>query len=149
MADIPYSSATSGAAARDEISRLLRSLGCQSVGFMDDYERHEVVLVFTHRGRNMQLRASAQGWAAMYLRANPWNSRRVGSADAYRAKALKQGLIAVNSILRDWVKGQVMAVECGVMSFDAAFLGVMLTTDGQPVADRIGHLLPPPSGDGQ
>ena len=25
--------------------------GCESVGFMDDFDKHEVLLTFTHRGR--------------------------------------------------------------------------------------------------
>jgi hypothetical protein len=32
---------------------------------------------------------------------------------------LRQGQVAVNSILRDWIKGQVTAVECGILSFEA------------------------------
>ncbi|UQD96060.1 hypothetical protein [Bradyrhizobium japonicum] len=59
----PYADATSGVAARDEITRLLRRFGCESIGFMDDFEKHEVLLAFRHRGRSMQLRASAKGWA--------------------------------------------------------------------------------------
>ena len=33
---VPYASATTGAAARDEITKVLRRFGCESVGFMDD-----------------------------------------------------------------------------------------------------------------
>lgn len=29
-------------------------------------------------------------------------------------------------MLRDWVKGQTTAVECGIMSFEAAFMPHML-----------------------
>jgi hypothetical protein len=32
--------------------------------------------------------------------------------------ALKQDHVVVNSILRDWIKGQVTAIECGVLSFE-------------------------------
>jgi hypothetical protein len=40
---------------------------------MDDFENHEVLLAFTHRGRQIQLRANAKGWAQMYLRENDAN----------------------------------------------------------------------------
>lgn len=73
---VPYASATSGAKARDEITKLLQRFGCESVGFMDDFASHSVLLAFRHRGRDIQLRASAKGWAQMYLKENPWNSRR-------------------------------------------------------------------------
>jgi hypothetical protein len=66
MKAVPYASAASGANARDEITKLLRRFGCESVGFMDDFEKHEVLLAFTHRGRQIQLRASAKGWAQMF-----------------------------------------------------------------------------------
>ncbi len=144
----PYASATSGAAARDEITKMLRRFGCESVGFMDDFEAYEVLLAFKHRGRPMQLRASAKGWAALYLKENPWSSRRYGNKHEWEQKALRQGLIAVNSILRDWVKGQVMAVECGILSFEAVFMPYMLTNDGTPLIERLQRmpeLLPAPA----
>lgn len=144
---VPYSDATSGAKARDEITKLLQRFGCESVGFMDDFTEHSVLLAFTHRGRNVQLRASAKGWAQMYLRENPWNFRRKSNQRDYEQAALRQGVIAINSILRDWVKGQITAVECGIMSFEAVFIPHMLTNDGRTVIERIAEtkLLPAPT----
>lgn len=144
---VPYEGATSGASAREETTRLLRRMGCEAVGFMDDFERAEVLLAFKHRGRDVQLRASAKGWAAMYLKAHPYTRRIRATKADYEARALRQGLIAVNSILRDWVKGQVVAVECGIMSFEAVFVPHMLTNDGRPVIERIieAKMLPPPA----
>lgn len=144
---VPYSGATSGAAARAEITKLLQRFGCESVGFMDDFANHEVLLAFKHRGRDVQLRASAKGWAALYLRENPWNHRRKGRRPDYEQAALRQGAIAINSILRDWVKGQLTAVECGVLSFEAVFMPHMLTNDGRPLIERVqeAKMLPPPN----
>jgi hypothetical protein len=68
---IPYSSATSGDRAREEVVKVLRRFGCEKIGFMDDHAKHEVTLAFEHRGRPVQLRASAKGWAQMWLKANP------------------------------------------------------------------------------
>lgn len=142
MTTVPYEGATTGLEARGELTRILRRFGCESVGFMDDFEKHEVLLAFTHRGRQVQLRASAKGWAAMYLAAHPWNNRRRSSEREHRDRALRQGLVAVNSILRDWIKGQVTAVECGILSFEAVFFPYMLTHDGRPVIERAQALLP-------
>lgn len=149
MADpVPYESATSGEAARGEITKILRRFGCSSIGFMDDYTRKEILLAFEHRGVKVQLRASAKGWAAMYLRAHPYTSRYARKTKAeHEARALDQGLIAINSVLRDWVKGQVTAVECGVLSFSEVFLPYMLTSDGRRVIDAVEAqgLLPAPT----
>ena len=146
---IPYASARAGQSARAEITKMLAAFGCESVGFMDNYEDSSVLLAFKHRGRPVQLRASAAGWASLWLKKNPWNRRRGKSQQHYEREALTQGLLAVNSILRDWVKGQVTAVECGVMSFDAAFMPFMVTDNGKTVMERIRSLkvLPPPSGE--
>lgn len=146
MATVPYAGAYSNTAARDEIARLLRRFGCESVGFMDDFERHEIILAFRHRGRPVQLRASAAGWAQMYLKEHPWSPRmRSKTPEEHKAAALRQGLIAVNSILRDWIKGQVTAVECGILSFEAVFIPFMLTANGRPLIERLTEtdLLPP------
>ena len=54
--------------------------------------------------------------------------------------------MAVNSILRDWIKGQVTAIETGILSFEAVFMPYMLTATGQTVLERIKdtNLLPAP-----
>jgi hypothetical protein len=94
---IPYASATAGQRARDEITKVLRHFGCESIGFMDDFKKHEVLLAFTHRGRNVQLPASAKGWAQAFLKENPWNYGRRSNRQDYEQAALRQGHVAVNS----------------------------------------------------
>jgi hypothetical protein len=140
----PYASATTGLKARQEITKVLRRFGCEKVGFMDDDAGHEVVLYFEHRGRAVQLRASAKGWAQMWLKENPLSYRARKSESEHKQWALKQGHLAVNSILRDWIKGQVTAVECGILSFEAVFMPFMLTHDGRPLIERVGDLLAKP-----
>jgi hypothetical protein len=63
MKDVPYANATTGTKSREEIITILRSFGCESVGFMVEWDKQEVLLAFRHRGRDVQLRASAKGWA--------------------------------------------------------------------------------------
>jgi hypothetical protein len=141
---IPYASATSGMKARDEITKMLQQFGCDSVGFMDNFEDKSVLLAFRHRGRQVQLKASAQGWANLWLKQNPWSGQRRLNKHDYEEAALNQGLVAVNSLLRDWVKGQITAVECGILSFEAVFMPHMLTDDGRPLVERMSYLLTAP-----
>jgi hypothetical protein len=91
MKSVPYASALTCAKARDEITSVLRRFGCESVGFMDDFQKHEVLLAFVHRGRQVQLRASASGWARMYLDANPWTYLRRSTQHEWEQAALRQG----------------------------------------------------------
>jgi hypothetical protein len=146
MKSVPYAGASSGMKARDEITKMLQRFGCESVGFMDDFGEHSVLLAFRHRGRPVQLKASAKGWAQMWLKENPWTHQRRSSQVDWERSALDQGLIAINSILRDWVKGQITAVECGILSFEAVFMPHMLTSDGRPLVERLSEmdLLPKP-----
>jgi hypothetical protein len=104
---------------------------------MDNHNEHEVLLAFKHRGRAIQLKASAKGWAQMYLKQNPWSSSRRSSRADWEQNALRQGHIAVNSILRDWMKGRITAIECGILSFEAVFMPYMLATDGRPLIERL------------
>jgi hypothetical protein len=136
----PYASATTGTKARADIVKMLQNFGCESVGFMDNFDDHSVLLAFTHRGRQVQLRASARGWAAMHLKTNPWSRQRRLSKPQWERAALDQGLIAVNSILRDWIKGELTAIETGVLSFEQVFAVHMLLPDGRPVLERIAAL---------
>jgi hypothetical protein len=142
---VPYEGATSGENAQAETKKILQRLGCAEVGFMDKYETHELLLHFKHRGRTVQLTASAKGWTQMWLRKNPYTYRMRRQRIDYEQDALRQGHIAVNSIIRDWVKGSVCAIEAGVLSFEAVFMPHMLTSDGRPVIEQVQDLLPAPA----
>jgi hypothetical protein len=113
---------------------------------MDDASRGDVLLAFEHRSQQVQVRVSAKGWAAMWLKKNPHTDRHRCSRHEWEQKALHQGLIAVNSMIRDWIKGQVTAIEAGMLSFEVAFMPYMLTSDGRTMAERITELklLPAP-----
>ena len=141
---LPYANASSGMKAREEIRKILQRFGCESVGFMDEFATHEVLLAFVHRGRQVQLRASAQGWANASLRDEPWSSRRHYNRAEWEQRALDQGMVAVNSILRDWVKGQITAVETGILQFDHVFMPYMLAADGRPLVEHMQKQLPAP-----
>ena len=135
--NVPYENATSGERARGEISKLLQRFGCESVGFMDEFAEGALLLAFKWRGHQVQLRASARGWADLYLRENPWHSRRRCSEPEWECKALAQGMIAVNSILRDWVRGQITAIETGITEFRHVFLPYLVTANGETVAELV------------
>lgn len=85
----------------------------------------------------MQLKASATGWVELHLRANPWHRRRRYSETEWKERALAKGYVGINSILRDWVKGQVTAVETGIMPFRHVFLPCMLTESGKTVGELV------------
>lgn len=139
---LPYQNASSGLKAREETTRILQRFGCEKVGFMDEFAGSAVILAFVHRGRNVQLRASAQGWANAFLKEQPWTSRRHSTRAAWESRALDQGMIAVNSILRDWVKGQITAIDTGILTFDHVFVSHMLTSDGRPALEAMRENLP-------
>lgn len=134
---IPYANTSSGLKARGEIQKILQNFKCDSVGFMDDFTTHTLILAFTWNGRQIQLKASAQGWANAYIKENPWSEARHSTKEEWERKALKQGLIAVNSILRDWVKGQVTAIETGILTFEAVFMPYTLLPSGKTLLDHV------------
>lgn len=141
MKPTPYANASSGHRARDDIRELLAGFGCKSVGFMDDFEDQTVLLAFRYKEKNIQLKASAKGWARLYCRNSPRSPRSRTPTSQYESAALRQGMIAVNSILRDWIKGQMTAIECGVTQFDHVFLPYMVMPNGQTVAESVGPQL--------
>lgn len=54
-----------------------------------------MLLAFKHRGRAVQLKASAKGWAQLYLKENPWTPNRRSTRVDYEQNVLRQGHIAV------------------------------------------------------
>jgi len=138
---LPYENASSGQRAIAEIEKLLRQFGCSRFGVMTDYSTGSVVCQFEYRGRAVSINASYQGYAALWLKNNP-TSRRSRTTTAQRHEiAKRKGEMAVPSILRDYIKGQIMVIEAGLVSFEGAFLAHMLLPNGQRVLDKAQSVL--------
>lgn len=141
---LPYETTTAGDRALMDLQKALSAFGCQAFGTMTDEEHQKIVVAFRWRNRNVQLEASWKGYAVAWLKEHPYTCRTKGSKQEHEAKALKQARTSVCSVLRDWVKGQTVAIECGIMSFEAAFMPHMLLPTGERVIERVqAQLLPP------
>lgn len=139
---LPYENATSGGAALEEIRKLLTKFGCQRFGTMTDAEHGELIVQFSFRGRDVTAKASYRGYAAAWLREHPHTNRTRTTQTAHERKALEQAEVSVCSILRDWIKGQVMAIETGILTFEGAFLGQIMLPSGKTILEQAGDLLP-------
>ncbi len=142
MNGLPYENARSGASALSDIQTVLRRFGCSKFGHWEDYDGGTMTVQFEWSGKTIQLTASAKGYAAAWLKQNPWSSRRRSTREMWEQRALQKGQVAVYSILRDWVKAQVTAVETGLLSFEGVFLPHMLLTDGKTVLEHADRLQP-------
>jgi len=134
---LPYENATSGGAALEDIRKLLTKFGCSRFGTMTDAEKGHLLVQFTYRGRDVSATASYRGYAAAWLKEHPYTSRTRATKVEHERKALMQAEISVCSILRDWIKGQIMAVETGILTFEGAFLGQIMLPSGGTVLDHV------------
>lgn len=134
---LPYENATSGERALGEIQKLLRGFGCNKFGSMSDDSAQEILVQFEYRGRPVSVKASIRGYAAAWLKEHPYNySRHRATKVEYERKAMNIASVAVYSILRDWIKGQITAIETGVLTFEGAFLGQILLPSGRTVLEH-------------
>ena len=135
---LPYQRAVAGDKALMELQRILAAFGCGQFGTATDAERGVIMVSFKHRDRIVRLEASWKGYAQALLR-----SKKRGHSYQFKREeeAIARAKIAVCSVLRDWVKGQITAIECGVLSFEAAFMPHMLLPSGERVVDQVRHLL--------
>jgi hypothetical protein len=143
---LPYENATSGGAALEDTRKMLTRFGCSRFGTMTDAEAGELVVQFTYRGRDVTAKASYRGYAAAWLKEHPYTTRTRSSKPEHERKAMQQAEISVCSILRDWIKGQVMAVETGILTFEGAFLGQILLPNGRTVLEQAAETLLPALG---
>lgn len=134
---LPYQHTTSGQKALDGIQKILRGFNCTKFGTGEDFETGEITVQFEHRGRMVLMKVSGKNYAAAWLKENPHNSRRQCTLEEHEDKALEIGSIAIYSVLRDWIKGQITAVEIGMMSFEAAFLSHLLLPNGMRVIEQV------------
>jgi hypothetical protein len=144
---LPYSESTGNKAlAMQQIEKTLQKFGCQRLGVMDDFEKGETVIRFEYRDMPIVIRASAKGYAAAWLKENPYSYRSKGTRTDHENRALDKGRKAVYSIIRDWIKGQITAVETGILSFEGAFLGQIMLPTGKTMYEHAVNdgLLPAP-----
>lgn len=140
---LPYENASSGAGALDDIRKVLTRFGCSRFGTMTDNEAGELIVQFGYRGRDVIIKASFRGYAAAWLGEHPYNpSRHRVPRAKHESRAMDQAQISTCSILRDWIKGQITAIEVGLLSFEGAFLGQILLPTGKTIleaaqADRL------------
>lgn len=141
---LPYETATSGERAVQDMQKLLRGFGCGSFGQMMDYEKGELLVQFTYRGQQCQVKASINGYAAAWLKEHPIGPRQERHVQERKAKDVAS--VAVYSILRDWIKGQITAIETGILTFEGAFLGQILLPSGRTVLEHMeaSKMLPAP-----
>lgn len=134
---LPYENATSGDRAVQDMQKILRAFGCDKFGHMLDFAAGELLVQFEYRGRQVSVKASANGYAQRWLKEHPYSNRMKSSKAQHEAKAKEIGAIAVYSILRDWIKGQITAIETGILSFEGAFLGQIMLPTGKTVLEQV------------
>ena len=124
----------------EDVRKLLAKFGCDRFGTMTDQANGELIVQFAYRGRDITAKASYRGYAAAWLKEHPYGQRTRGTKVEHETKALKQAEISVCSILRDWIKGQIVAIETGVLTFEGAFLGqILLPNTGKSVLEAVMH----------
>lgn len=133
---LAYENSTSGERALGEVQKILRSFGCSKFGSMIDDDLREILVQFEYRGRMVSVKASMSGYAAAWLKEHPYTSRTKATKTEHERKANSIASVAVYSILRDWIKGQVTAIETGILTFEGAFLGQILLSNGQTVLEH-------------
>lgn len=132
---LPYENTTAGDKALGEIQKILRAFGCSKFGSMVDDEEGSVLVQFEYNKRPVSCKASINGYAQAWLKEHPYTSRMRCTRIEHERKAKDIASVAVYSILRDWIKGQIMAIETGVLSFEGAFLGQIMLQSGKTVLD--------------
>lgn len=134
---LPYENTTAGDKALVEIQKILRGFGCQQFGTMVDDENKQIIVQFKYRDKHITIPASIQGYAAAWLKEHPYTHRTKATKVNHERKAMEVASVAVYSILRDWIKGQVTAIECGILSFEGAFLGQIMLPSGMTVLQHV------------
>lgn len=133
---LPYENTTAGNKALAELQTILRRFGCNKFGSMQDDSEGVLLVQFEYRGQMVSVKASINGYAQAWLNEHPHTNRMRSTKVAHERKAKEIASVAVYSVIRDWVKGQITAIETGVLSFEGAFLGQIMLPSGKTVLEH-------------
>lgn len=134
---LPYENTTAGNKALADLQSMLRQFGCNKFGSMQDDQEGTLLVQFEYRSQMVSVKASINGYAQAWLKEHPYSQRMRKTKVEHERAAKDVASVAVYSIIRDWVKGQIMAIETGVLSFEAAFLGQILLKNGKTVMEHV------------
>lgn len=136
MTALPYENASSGDKAYAEMQKVLDKFDCDNFGMMTSNANGTTLIRFTHKDQPICIEASWNGYAQAWLKENPWSNRRNATRDQWTMKALQKGKMAVPSMIRDWVKAQIIMVEIGAFDFEEAFMPHIQLADGRRVIEH-------------
>lgn len=121
-----YSTAVSPTKTVGEISTLLVRKGARSIQQEYASDGSVIAVSFTMLVRSFpitfQLPANADGVAAVMLKENPWNYRRMGGRPAYEQRIREQAKWTAWRILKDWIEAQLALIESGQVEAAQVFM---------------------------
>ena len=122
--------------AQGRIKELLRKFGVQMVTVADDFEAHEVYIIFKYRNIPVKIPLNYGRLALKWLEDQPYAYRMRSTRAEYEARIKETAYRASYSILEDFLKAMVTMVDLGIRTFEEVFLADFDTAEGQ----RFGEL---------
>lgn len=97
---VPYESASSGASARDEVTKILRRFGCESVGFMPDNGFGQFLRSILIR----RFRLDRPCLRSLHARVPPLERRDAGGFPLLAFREIRHRLVCRRALLRPLVQ---------------------------------------------
>lgn len=140
MSKLPYSTSKADPSkAQKRIRALLQKFGVDRISFDEDFRACEISIKFLYDDYPVKLPVSYTVLADMYLEEDPWTHRKTKSEDEWIAEKREVAYRASFSVLEDFLKGSITMVTMGLFSFEEAFIGHFVNSEGQ----RLGEVLAP------
>lgn len=140
---LPYSdSEANPLQAQARIRKMLLKFGVSRLRFDEDIEKGEIKVEFIYKEFPVSLPVNIHRLAERYLEDDPWTPRRRSSRSEWATKKKEVAQNAAFSLLEDFLKGLLMAVELGVFSFEEIFLSYFRDAQGRRLGEVIVKQLP-------
>lgn len=135
---LPYSTSKSDPTkAQRRIREMLLKFGVDRIIFDDDFKQFELAVMFVYKDYPVRLPVNYGKLAEMYLKEDPYTSRKHCVQDEWEADKRDIAYRASFSLLEDFLKGLVTMVEMEIFSFEEIFIAYFTNSQGQ----RLGQVL--------
>ena len=135
---LPYSTSKSDPAkAQKRIREMLLKFGVDRIIFDDNFKQFELAVMFVYKDYPVRLPVNYGKLAEMYLKEDPYTSRKHCARDEWDADKRDIAYRASFSLLEDFLKGLVTMVEMDIFSFEEIFISYFTDNQGQ----RLGEVL--------
>lgn len=137
MSENYWTTSVSTVRSSEEIRSLLSSFDCDLCSITENWRGGTILVQFVYKGFPVSFTVDINHIADVRLASEPWNRKRRCTEAAYEKAIREKARMVAMRVLCHHLKAALVAVEYGLVTFEAVFLSHFLTKSGETIGEAL------------